>query len=213
MKYKEVIIDMNTEVLFEKKEKRLIITLNKVSNYKDIKNKMEQILEASNDLFDGVEAPLIVKGKRLQDHEEQEILEMIASKTKLEVVVEKPKRMGPATINNIFNKDTTMTNAKIFTGTVRSGQRIEYEGTIILLGDVNAGSEVVAEQNIVVLGDIRGHVHAGAKGNRSAFIAANHIGATQLRIADLILKTNEKIDIKNGFEMAKVSMGMIHIEK
>ena len=204
---------MNTEVLFEKRDNKLTITINKGSNYKDIKEKMQQILEASNDLFEDVEEPILIKGKRLQDHEEKEILRMIAQKTELKIVVEKPKKLGLATINNIFNKDTTISNAKVFTGTVRSGQRIEYEGTAIILGDVNAGSEVVAEQNIIVLGNIRGYVHAGAKGNRSAFIVANKINPTQLRISDLILKTEDKIDLGNGYEMAKVNMGTIHIEK
>lgn len=204
---------MSTEVLFEKKEKKLIITIDKGADYKEIKEKMTQILDASIDLFEDIEEPIIVKGKRLQDNEEKEILNMISKKTNLKVVVERPKRLGLATINNIFNKDTMISTAKVFTGTVRSGQRLEYEGSIILLGDVNAGSEVVAEQNIIVLGDIRGYVHAGAKGNRSAFIAANTINPTQLRIADLILKTEEKIKIDHGYEIARINMGTINIEK
>lgn len=204
---------MNTDVLFEKKDEKLIITINKSSNYKDIKEKISQILDASLDLFDNIKEPITIKGKRLQDNEEKEILNMISKKTDLKVTVERPKRLGLATINNIFNKDTMISNTKVFTGTVRSGQRLEFEGSIILLGDVNAGSEVVAEQNIIVLGDIRGHVHAGAKGNRSAFIAANSINPTQLRISDLILKNESKVDVGNGYEMARVSMGIINIEK
>ena len=191
---------MNTEVLFEKKEKKLTITMDKEANYVDIKEKMTQILDASIDLFEDVEAPILIKGKRLQDHEEKEILKLIAHKTPLKVVVEKAKKLGLATINNIFNKDATISNSKVFVGTVRSGQRIEYEGTVVLLGDVNAGSEVVAEQNIIVLGNIRGYVHAGAKGNRSAFIAANSMTPTQLRISDLILKSDTKIDVNNGLK-------------
>jgi len=204
---------MNTEVLFEKKDKKLTITINKSANYTEIKEKMQQVLEASSDLFEQVEEPILIKGKRLQDHEEKEILSMIGKRTELKIVVEKPKKLGLATINNIFNKDASVSNAKVFTGTVRSGQRIEYEGTVILLGDVNAGSEVVAEQNIIVLGNIRGYVHAGAKGNRSAFIAANTMNPTQLRISDLILKAEEKINVGNGYEVARVNMGTIHIEK
>ena len=204
---------MNTEVLFENKNNRLIVTLNKNSDYADIKNKIISILDASSDMFFGIESPITITGKRLADNEEQELLNIFAKKTPILVVVEKPKRLGVATINNIFNKDITISNSKVFTGTVRSGQRIEFEGTIILLGDVNAGSEVVAEQNIVVLGDIRGHVHAGAKGNRSAFIAAKTINPTQLRIADLMLKNENKIEIGNGYEIARINMGEINIEK
>lgn len=204
---------MNTEILFEKKENKLVVTINKSSNYKDIKNKVIQILDASSDLFNDIEEPIIIKGKRLQDNEEKELLDLIAKKTPLKVLIERPKRLGLATINDIFNKDTTISNSKVFFGTVRSGQRIEFEGTIILLGDVNAGSEVVAEDNIIVIGEIRGHVHAGARGNRSAFIAATEINPTQLRIADLTLTSDEKVQIGNNYEIARVYMGTINIEK
>ena len=204
---------MNSEVLFENKNNRIVVTLDKNADFKDIREKIISILDASTQLFDGVEGPIVVNGKRLQDHEDIEIKRIFASKTPLDVVIVKPKRLGLATIEGIFNKDTTITSSKVFTGTVRSGQRIEFEGSIILLGDVNAGSEVVAEQNIIVLGDIRGYVHAGAKGNRSSFIAAKTINATQLRIADLVLKTDEKKDVENGYEIAKIIMGDIQIEK
>lgn len=204
---------MNTEVLFEKKDRQLEITLNKEANYNDIKNKLISVLEASNDMFEDIDAPIIIKGKRLQDNEEKEILNILSKKTEIQLKIERPKRLGLATIGNIFTKDTTISNAKVFSGTVRSGQRVEYEGTVILLGDVNSGAEVVAEDNIIVLGDIRGHVHAGAKGNRGAFIAANTINPTQLRISDLTLKTEEKVDTGNGYEIARVNMGIINIEK
>ena len=203
---------MNTEVLFENKDNKLIISLDKNADYNKIKEKIRSVLESPADIFSNIEAPIIIKGKRLSDFEEDEILKMFSKVTDLEIVIEKPKRLGVATIETIFSKDTTISNCKVFTGTVRSGQSIEFEGTIVLLGDVNAGSEVVAEQNIIVLGDIRGHVHAGAKGNRGAFIAANSIAPTQLRIADLILKKEEKVDVGNGFELARINMGEISIE-
>ena len=146
---------------------------------------MKEILDASTEIFECVEAPILVNGRRLLDEEEKEIVTMIAEKTDIEVNVERPKQMGLASINNIFNMDTTITNTKVFSSTVRSGQRIDFEGSIVVLGDVNAGAEVVAEGNIIVLGNLRGFAHAGAKGNRSAFIAANSINPTQLRIADI----------------------------
>ena len=56
---------------------------------------------------------------------------MIGEKTDIEVRVERPKQMGLASINNIFNLDTTITNTKVFASTIRSGQRIDFEGTPI----------------------------------------------------------------------------------
>lgn len=205
---------MNTEILFTKKDNKLTITLDKNANYKDLKMKMKEILDASTETFDDIEAPILVDGRRLLDEEEKEIVAMIAEKTDIEVKVERPKQMGLASINNIFNLDTTITNTKVFQNTIRSGQRIDFEGSIVVLGDVNGGAEVVAEGNIIVLGNLRGFAHAGAKGNRSAFIAANSITPTQLRIADIILRgVEEKKQIGNDYELAKLEMGTIIIEK
>ncbi|MBK9209210.1 MAG: septum site-determining protein MinC [Anaerolineales bacterium] len=68
--------------------------------------------------------------------------------------------------------------------TLRSGTRIEFPGNIVVMGDVNPGAEIVAEGNVIVWGRVRGMIHAGAKGNRSAFICALDLSANQLRIAD-----------------------------
>ena len=35
---------------------------------------------------------------------------------------------------------------------MRSGQKVEFEGSIVVLGDVNGGAEVIAGENIVILG-------------------------------------------------------------
>ena len=204
---------MKTDVLFEKKENKLVITLNKDASYSEIKSKLTQVLGIGSDTFAGVSGAITIKGRRLLSDEEKEIKEMIAKKTDLEVRFEKPKQMGLATIDNIFNKDTTISTTKIFRGTVRSGQRVEFEGSIIILGDVNGGSEVIAEGNVIVLGNLRGFAHAGAKGNRSAFVAAETIAPTQLRIADVIMKHDMiKNNVGLGYEMASIKMGEIVIE-
>ena len=68
--------------------------------------------------------------------------------------------------------------------TLRSGTRIEFPGHIVVVGDVNPGAEIVAGGNVLVWGRVRGMVHAGAKGDTSAFICALDLSPTQLRIAD-----------------------------
>lgn len=205
---------MKADVLFEKKDNKLVITLDKDAEYSDIKQKLSQVLEISSNTFEGVTGTIVIKGRRLIGDEENEIRSMISEKTELPIKIEKPKQMGLATIDNIFNKDTTISNTKVYRGTVRSGQRIEFEGSLVILGDVNGGSEIIAEGNIVVLGNLRGFAHAGAKGNRSAFIAAEDIIPTQLRIADVIMKhETKKNDVGYGYEIASIKMGEIVIEK
>lgn len=69
---------------------------------------------------------------------------------------------------------------------LRSGQKINYDGNVVVLGDVNPGAEIVTTGSIVVMGVLRGIAHAGASGDSSATITAYAIRPTQLRIADLI---------------------------
>ena len=81
--------------------------------------------------------------------------------------------------------DTVSDDTALFINkTLRSGTRVEFPGHIVIMGDVNPGAEVVAEGNVIVWGRVRGMIHAGAKGNRSAFICALDLSANQLRIAD-----------------------------
>jgi len=73
--------------------------------------------------------------------------------------------------------------------TLRSGTRIEFAGHVVVVGDVNPGAEVVAAGNVIVWGRVRGMVHAGAKGDTSAYICALDLSPTQLRIAHEVSAT------------------------
>ncbi len=90
--------------------------------------------------------------------------------------------------------DPSQDNALFVRKTVRSGQRLEFSGHIIVLGDVNPGGEVVATGNIIIWGHVRGIVHAGALGDREAVVCALALEPAQLRIADLITRSPEGED-------------------
>ena len=80
-------------------------------------------------------------------------------------------------------------NALMVKETLRSGQSIDYEGSVVVIGDVNPGAEVVADGDVIVWGKLRGLVHAGANGNEKATISALDLSPTQLRIATKIAVT------------------------
>ena len=80
-------------------------------------------------------------------------------------------------------------NALLVKETLRSGQSIDYEGSVVVVGDVNPGAEVVADGDVIVWGKLRGLVHAGANGNEKATISALDLSPTQLRIATKIAVT------------------------
>jgi len=83
-----------------------------------------------------------------------------------------------------FSEGVSDETALYINKTLRSGTRVEFPGTIVVVGDVNPGAEIIADGNVIVWGRVRGVIHAGAKGDRSAFICALDLSANQLRIAD-----------------------------
>lgn len=104
-------------------------------------------------------------------------------------------------------------NALYLKQTVRSGQRLEHDGNLVLCGDVNAGAEIVAAGDIVVFGTLRGVAHAGASGDLSARIVATNLRPTQIRIANLIARSPDagSPPLSKFPEIACIKDGEIHI--
>lgn len=98
--------------------------------------------------------------------------------------------------------------------TIRSGQRISYDGNIVILGDINPGAEVIASGDIVVMGALRGLVHAGARGNKDALVLALNLNPTQLRIGGIIGRAPdaEAAGEPGSPEVARVRGGEIVID-
>ena len=99
--------------------------------------------------------------------------------------ISKPRPEEQRQFTDVNTDDTALFVNK----TVRSGTRIEFPGHIVIVGDVNSGAEIVAVGNVIVWGRVRGMIHAGSKGDRSAFICALDLSANQLRIADEVSAT------------------------
>lgn len=76
--------------------------------------------------------------------------------------------------------------------TIRSGQKINVSGTVVVLGDVNPGAEIVAGGDIVIFGALRGIAHAGASGNENSVVVALQLQPTQLRISQYIARAPEE---------------------
>lgn len=147
----------------------------------------EKIAELKN-LYKDDTTPIKVTGKILKNKQMEEIQKIIKEQINVDIEFESPKTLGLAGIIKSFNQEIKTSETIFSKGSLRSGQKLEDEGSIVIIGDVNAGAEVMAGENIIVLGELRGLAHAGAKGNKQAIIAANRIDCPQIRIADKIKK-------------------------
>ena len=95
---------------------------------------------------------------------------------------------------------------------MRSGQRVHYQGNVVVLGDVNPGAEIVATGDIVVMGVLRGLAHAGAAGDSARVVAAFRLEATQLRIASHITRAPEGDRPPEVPEVAQVRDGQMVLD-
>lgn len=84
------------------------------------------------------------------------------------------------------------TDLLIHQGTLRSGDRQQAPGSILILGDVNPGAQISAVRHVLVWGRLRGIAHAGCLGDRTACIIALHLHPLQLRIAAAVARGPEE---------------------
>ncbi len=105
-------------------------------------------------------------------------------------------------------------NTRIICSTLRSGQKIETEHSLLILGDVNSGAEIIAGGDVVVLGTLRGVAHAGAYDESGAgrIIFALDLRPTQLRIGSVISRGGTSESNKKLPEIAHVDGDLIVVE-
>ncbi len=97
---------------------------------------------------------------------------------------------------------------------LRSGQKVEHGGDVLVLGDVNKDAEVVAVGNIIIMGTLRGIAIAGALGDESAVVVALRMEPQQIRIGKKVAIPDDTERVSPGYpEVAKVENGMIVLER
>ena len=96
--------------------------------------------------------------------------------------------------------------------TVRGGQELRTKSSVLVCGNVNPGAQIIAGGSIDVRGICRGMVHAGAFGDTSAIVVADHLMPTQIRIASFIARSPDHMDMTEKAERASIKDGQIVIE-
>ena len=197
-------------VMINLKKEEIIIKLEETSTQEEIIKTLTEKLEALKTLYKDSKMPIYVTGKVLKNKEIEEIKELIKTSIDVEIEIDSPKNLGLHNIRRIYERDTVITDTKIHKSSLRSGQRVEFEGSVIVLGDLNFGAEVIAADNIIVMGSLRGLAHAGAKGNLKAVIIANAIDTRQMRIANIV-KEQDKSETTKDLSYVEVKGKSIHI--
>jgi septum site-determining protein MinC len=195
----------------------------------DIRTAIQQKLSKNKDFFNGADAKIHITGKTLSDVQKKDLRRMLQMDYDITNVTfsdeeEKPVEKRNVTIKraaaagseqgseyvNLVSRNFFNAKSIFVTHTLRSGQRVECEGDVVVLGDVNDGAEVIAGGSIAVMGNLRGLVHAGAMGRSDVVVAANALMPKQLRISGKIamFPENKQCDVP---EVAEYKQGSVVI--
>ncbi len=157
----------------------------------------------SSKLFEG--SCVLIDGKGVLKEEEIEKIE----KALIEGNIKSVKKLSFSGLGN-----TKRERLMVVQKHLRSGQRVEHNGDILVLGDVNKDAQVVAAGNIIVMGKLRGIAVAGALGDENAVVVALEMEPQQIRIGKKVAILNEEERKSPGYpEIAKVEDGNIILER
>lgn len=174
------------------KKDEILIKIAEDAEQEEIMNALKNKLQELKKLYKEEKTPIKVVGKILKNKDMDEVQNIIKDNIDVKIEFDMPKTLGLSSITRTYKREIGISETEFHRGSLRSGQRIEAERSIVILGDVNSGAEVISSDNIVVLGTLRGLAHAGAKGNKQAFISASNLDTVQVRIANIVKEIDKE---------------------
>ena len=183
---------MKNNINVYQKKNLVIIKIREDASFDSIVRELKHKIIQLKKIYKGGKTPIEVTGKVLKNKEIEEVERLIKNVLDVDVDFDMPRELGLSNITKTFTQEISTSETKFHRGSLRSGQRVEEDGSIVILGDVNSGAEVIASDNIVVLGVLRGLAHAGAKGNKDAIIAAGRLDTVQMRISNIVKEFNRE---------------------
>ena len=153
----------------------------------DFEELLKCILEKfkeSEGFFKNAKMAVSFEGRELTQEEEFRIIETITENTELNIIciLENDALKEELVRQKIedFEEEQSGKTGEFYKGTLRSGQVLDCESSVIVLGDV-------------ILGALKGNAYAGANGNEQAFVAALEMDPIQIKIGDVIGRSADKV--------------------
>ena len=171
----------------------LIVILDENLPFEELIKDVEDKFKESAKFFKNAKMAMTIRGRSLTQAEEKQVVETIVDSCGLHIlcIIDEDKKeellFHQAVDKAMEEKDAE--DGWFYRGTLRSGQVLESEHSIVIIGDVNPGANVTSKGNIVVLGSLRGIAYAGATGDRNCFVAALVMKPIQVKIADKMARS------------------------
>lgn len=195
------------------------LRLNAKLPFPDLLKAVEEKFRQSADFFKNAKMAVSFSGRTLSISEEEQLIQVIMQTTNLEIICiidhdERKELIYKRAVAQCLS-EREKSDGQFYRGKLKRRQLLESESSIVILGDVEFGAKVVAKGNIIILGTLYGSVHAGAAGDRNAFIIALSMQPQRLVIGDIEAKRQliyqDSLSI-NGPQIAVVDGKRIYLD-
>lgn len=198
---------MKNSVIIKGVQSGLIVVLDSNLPYDDLRNDIVEKFTSSSNFLGEADIAISFEGRNLNNDELADIIGIIHSTTKLNIVyvISKDPVMEARFQQTIEDRlmELSENTAKIHKGSVRSGQTLDSSSGLIILGDIHENAIVNASGNVLVIGSIEGTVNAGLNGNKRSFIFALDMRPCALSIANYLYSSQQNLNTKHKLTIAK----------
>ncbi len=157
----------------------------------ELLKELTEKFQNSRKFFGNMHVRLAITGKELTREEEDSILDAIEENSDLQIAClvgndeemqnlfhTAPEETEPSSV------EENLPDGQFYRGTLRKGQSLETEHSVIILGDVNSGAKVFSKKDVIILGALCGEVYAGMDEEERHFICALEFSPEKLKIGN-----------------------------
>lgn len=191
---------MKNSVIIKSFPSGIVLHLDDEIPFDDLLSDIAEKFRESSGFFKDAKMALSIRGRSLSETEEKRIVAVISENSQLNIVClvgGEGDLTDFAFVKAIRQAEHMLESAKdnegqFYRGTLKNGQVLETESSIVILGDVYPGATIISARDIIVLGGLYGKAHAGGNGGPGHYVVALEMSPERLKIGDFKYKSRDK---------------------
>lgn len=190
---------MKNSVIIKSFQNGIVLHLDPAIPFEELLADIVVKFKESSSFFKDAKMALSLKGRNLTEEEEKQIADAVCenSDIRLMCLVGEDEETEKQFVKALKRTDSSWEDSlsgegQFFRGTLKNGEVLETESSIVILGDVYPGCAVISSRDIIVLGGLYGEAYAGGNGDERHYVAALEMSPERLKIGDFKYHSKEK---------------------
>lgn len=180
---------MKNPVIIKSYPNGLSVYLDDSMDFEDLLQEVAIKFQETGHFFKNASVVISFEGRVMSDIEERAVVDTITMNSSLTILCimgkDDERNLKFMNVERKIQYTEYENTGQFYRGTLRNGQSLETDKSIIVLGDVYPGCSVYSSKDIVILGGLFGEAYAGATGEYNHYITALEMSPERLRIGDV----------------------------